>query len=566
MTVFGGINRAIVSWQAIVLVCAAGALALLEMENEWFTMPFSLCVLMVFAALFFLFSRRIAFSLYSAWAVMGAITLVSLIKFREQGFDLHAYDIVFVGGDTSLYGFLLVNYLHLALPVLVLVGLALAGLAWVWAGEPARKTPLAARLLAPVALLGLLPVTIPATAAIDRHEYIVGGHHASAFFVSLLDLASLFTKSELEQRLAAIPAQAPFPDTVQCGSEKPRPDVFVVLSETQTPPFNFPQLGIPRDFADGFLSDDSKTRALRVETIGGGTWISNFSLMTGLSAGDFGWQRPYLTIALENKIQGALPEVLARCGYRTAVIASVDSSFVNEGRFLRSIGFETVLDANDIGAGDERRRDSFYYAAAEQLIEEHRRTDKRPLFLQIQTMFPHSPHNVRLEPELAVPGEPLNPDDQINEYLRRVHIARQDFGAFLDSRRADPAGRGSVVLEFGDHQSSVTMPMVEELEGHGSHADPDSLAYVTHFSTHAFGYAFEESMPQFDRLDIAFLGATFARAAGLPTSPLMDDLIRLRDVCEGRFHSCRDRATVDRHLKRRVDSGLLDIMDKTPGS
>jgi hypothetical protein len=50
---------------------------------------------------------------------MGIVALVSLVKFREQGFDLHAYDVVFVGGDTSLYSFLLQNYLHLMLPVVV---------------------------------------------------------------------------------------------------------------------------------------------------------------------------------------------------------------------------------------------------------------------------------------------------------------------------------------------------------------------------------------------------------------------------------------------------------------
>jgi hypothetical protein len=557
--IFGKLIRATTNIYMISLVSVLGIVALLEMENEVFTMPFSINVLLVTSALIFLLSKRFAFSIYFSWTLMGIVALISLVKFREQGFDLHAYDVVFVGGDTSLYSFLLQNYLHLMLPVAVVAGLALFGLGCIACSEQPRGTSLRLRAMAPVALAGLLPVTIPASATMDRHEYILAGHHASAFFVSLLDVPSLFTESGLHQRLAAIPVQEPFEDTVTCSPKGRQPDVFTVLSETQTPPFNFPQLGLSQDFADGFLSEDGKARALRVETFGGGTWISNFSFMTGLSAADFGWQRPYLTVALENKIRGAFPEVLSRCGYRTAVILPVDYSFVNEGPFLHSIGFDTVLDFKDIGAGDDRQRDSFYYEAAERFITEHRRTDNRPLFLMIQTMFPHGPHNERLEPEVIVPGEPFVADFKINEYLRRIYIARQDFRAFLSQRRSDPTERGAAVLEFGDHQASVTMPLVEQFEGSVPLAASDSLAYVTHFSVHTFGYNLEKMLPEFDRLDIAFLGATFAHSAGLSTSPMMEDLVRLRDKCDGRFYSCPYREQVDQHLKRRVDSGFLNI-------
>ncbi len=439
-------NRMIVGRCAVALTCGLGVLALYVVENEWFTMPFSISVLLFLAAIFFLLSSRLAFSIYAAWAAMGTITLVSLIKFSEQGFDLHAYDLVFHGGDSSLNVFLMTNYLHLVLPVTAAVALALSGLGAIAYNEPKTRTPLRWRLLMPAALFALLPVTIPASATAHRFEYFVGGHHASAFFVSMLDIASMFGDSDLKARLAAVPAQEPFSEALSCAPAERQPDVFVVLSETQSPPFNFPQLALPRDFADGFLSYDGKARALRVETVGGGTWMSAFAVMTGLPAGEFGWQRPYVTVVLENKVRGALPEVLAKCGYRTAVITPVDESFVNEGRFLRSIGFETVFDADDISRPAGSQRDSFIYASAERLITDHRRTDGRPLFVLIETMFPHSPHNTRLEPQTKVPGEPLNADDEMAEYLRRVHIARQDFQSFLSVRRWDPSSRGTVVL------------------------------------------------------------------------------------------------------------------------
>ena len=60
-------------------------------------------------------------------------------------------------------------------------------------------------------------------------------------------------------------------------------------------------------------------------------------------------------------------------------------------------------------------------------------------------------------------------------------------------------------------------------------------------------------------VDVGFHGTSLLDAAGLPMSPVMADLVRLRDHCGGRFHGCQDRAVVDAHLRRRVDSGLLHL-------
>lgn len=53
----------------------------------------------------------------------------------------------------------------------------------------------------------------------------------------------------------------------------------------------------------------------------------------------------------------------------------MDFSFVNEGPFLKSIGFETVLDIKDIAAPFYHLRDNFYYQAAEAFIARHHRED-----------------------------------------------------------------------------------------------------------------------------------------------------------------------------------------------
>ncbi|MCA0035102.1 sulfatase-like hydrolase/transferase [Mesorhizobium sp. B263B2A] len=544
---------------ALVLVSLAGIFAAGRAEHEWLSVPFSLALVAALAGLLLLACGRLAFSVYLAWMSVAFITVVSAIKFRMKGFSLHFYDAVFVSRDAEVYRFLLGSYLHLIVPVVIALALGIAAAIVLFRFDRKIGWPVSVRVLIMAALVVLVPLTFPAEASKNRYFYYMQGRHMSAFFVSLLDLRNLVAEPAFEKRLQAVAPQTPFGDTVDCGDRADLPDVFFVLSESQSDPGNFPQVGNGGGFLQRFAPGAGTPHPMQVETFGGGTWITNLSLMTGLSATDFGWRSPYLTITLQDKVAGALPEVLARCGYRTAVMTPMDFSFVNEGPFLKSIGFETVLDIKAIAAPFYHLRDNFYYHAAEAFIARHRKEDGRPLFLEIQTMFPHSPYEGRLEPELKVAGEPFSDDVQVSEYLRRMAVARGDFQDFLAGREADVGERGAVVLEFGDHQSSATKPFVDAIAGGDALARPDSIAYRTFYTLTTFNHPLKRPMPGMAPLDVGFLGASLLDAAGLPMSPVMADLVRLRDHCGGSFHGCSDRAAVDAHLRRRVDSGLLHL-------
>ena len=545
----------------VLAVSLVGLLVICAMENQLATVPFAGAICLSLAAAGYLLSGRPILSVYLGWCILAVATAVSATKYVMKGFSLHFYDLVFVSRDPELLRFLVSEFWHLFIPVLLLVLAAVVFLGFVARQEPRSTFPAIGRAGLAALALALLPATYPAEAG-TRYFYYLQGRHASAFFVSFLDLPQFFAEQPLTRQVANAAGGPPLDNTVDCRRPEGQPDIFVILGESQTLPSHFPQLASLASLSSLFHSAGAEPRPLTVETFGGGTWISNLSLLTGLSGTDFGWRSPYLTITLADRVHGALPELLARCGYRTAAILPMEESFVNEGAFLRSIGFETILDRGSIGAPHFVMRDSFYYEAAERFIAEHRATDGRPLLLEIMTMFPHSPYDERIEPELVVEGEPFHEDAEVNEYLRRVAIARHDFGAFMAARRAEPTPRGSVILEFGDHQSFVTKPFVDEIAGPDALADLSSLAYKTFFAIHAFGHALDEDVPDHAYLDIAFLGPHFVRKARLVTSPLMDDLARLKEHCAGRFHACPDRAAIDRHLRRRVDSGLLDIADR----
>ncbi len=261
---------------------------------------------------------------------------------------------------------------------------------------------------------------------------------------------------------------------------------------------------------------------------------------------------------MDGRIGGALPELLAACGYRTVSVMPVFQQLVNEGNFLRSIGFQEIYDAAALGltgAGNSTE-DRVYFDFAEKLIDEHRKKDDRPLFLSIQTMFAHGPYDTMPDAQ-NLSFTTFSDDPQLNNYLSRVHAARLEFRRFLDERRDEPGLRGTVLLEYGDHQSVVTKPLLE-LDGELRLTDLTSPAYRTFLSIHAFETPVNKHL--FDKpMATGFLAATLVEAAGLPSSPLMRSLAELRRACGGKYHDCPQRELVDANLTMRANGGLLKL-------
>lgn len=550
---------------ALFLVTLAGFGFLRNMENQWLSMPFAISCVVMLAALLFVISNRFAFSVYGSWALIGVLTIISAAKYKLKGFSLHFYDLVFFARDLDVVRFLASSYLHIVALLALLLVLALAACVIVYKSD--RRSQFRGRnrfAAVPMSVLAMV-VTFPSEAAVEqRYFYYLQGRHATAFFVSFLDLNYVIGgDSELDRQLADAPRGEAFADNVQCGSG-PRPDVFVVLEESHIDLNILPELavGVP-DFNEVYQKE-GHLNPLNVEVFGGGSWISNLSLMTGLSATDFGWRSPYLTVEMEGRIKGALPEVFAKCGYRSVAVIPFEYNFVNEGPFLKSIGFESVYDIKAIEAPHYHMRDTFYFAAVEKIVDEHRKEDERPLFVVVETMLPHSPYNEKLAPEVELNGEPFHDDPEVAEYLRRLMISRNDFNAFAERRRDGSSERGTVVMSYGDHHSFVTKSYVEDVDGAGALGRTDSLAYRTFYSVSSTNQTVPDERKK-TAIDIAFLGPKLLDAAGIPGSPMFQDLAVLERLCEGAFHDCARREEVNRHLRRRIDGGLLDLETRPAG-
>ncbi|MEP3438115.1 MAG: sulfatase-like hydrolase/transferase [Hoeflea sp.] len=543
---------------AAIVATLLGTAFLYLLEKQAGNMPFVLLCNAGIAAMLFLASRRLYFSIYATLAFATLISIASTLKYRTKGFDLHIYDIIFTGADPKAAAFLLDAFTIYVVPFagLLLLGIAAVTLIFVRERTSAIAAPWRVGFLA--LTIALIPMSYPLRADEPRYFHYLGGFNASSFFVSFLDLRDAALGRGIADRFASMPAGEPFDATQTCDSAATKPDLFVVLSESQTDLSRLDQYGLDQQFSDRFKSADGTRHSLQVETFGGGTWISNFSLMTGLSSLDFGWRAPYLTTAMEGKIHQSLATELARCGYRTAVLMPMEHGFVNEGPFLESIGFDDILDYDRIGASEYAHEDRFYFEAARDFISEHRKTDGRPLFLQVQTMFAHSPYSDN-RTEAGTPMTGKSGIGELDEYVGRVAQSQRDFDWFLDQAKAESKTHPSIVLEFGDHQSFATRELIENLNPDFAIDDLSSSAYRTYFTLHGNGTPVDMSPFDFPVLDIGYLGASLLEAAGLAKSPMLTDLLALKTRCNGRLHSCQDRAAVDRHLQRRIASGYLDI-------
>lgn len=543
------------------LVSLAGFVVLFAAENYIDSVPFVGFVTISLFLGIFLLTRRLAFSAYTTWTLMAAITTISLVKHLLTGSGLHVYDIAFISGDMSMPAFLLEFYPHYAWPVLIMTGGAVLLLTTIAFIERPRKMRFGFRTaLLSIAVLGTV-ASFPAEAG--SHLYYLRGSHASNFIVSLRDLLAFWTPNPLLARLERLSDQGTYPRQVGCGPADSRPDVIILHGESFIPPSFVPAWGVEDGEIGNFASDDGKTRSMGVETYGGGSWLTVMSILSGLSGADFEWMRPYLVKALTGRVDQAVPQLLKACGYRTAGIMATKRNFADLGPFLQSIGVDEIADMDDTRSPSLHVRDSHHLNAGLELIRARRAGGDAPIFLFLETLFAHSPYEERIQPDVVLAGEPFTADPQTNEFLRRLAMSRQDMEAFYMQLAADPGPRGTIVLEYGDHQPFVTTFPEDKARDGSQWASPK---FATFFAVRTFGPVEALSIPNHERLDVPFLGHWLLRAAGIVKGGLTDDMERLVETCQGLFNRCEAREEVDRVLRKRMDSGLLDLSGRQFGA
>jgi hypothetical protein len=336
-----------------------------------------------------------------------------------------------------------------------------------------------------------------------------------------------------------------------------RPDIVVVLEETT---FN-PQVVLP--FCSPALCErpmltelpnSIAAGPLRVHVVGGLTWLSEFTLLTGLPHSLFGQAGQYAPAKVLPRVQYTLPRWLKTLGYRTVVVYPVDKGSFGGAVSYPLYGFDQVLTHPMIGSGERAGfwdlTDRELLAFVEQVVAgEDAKPHRAPLFIFALTLQQHGPHATALKGQPPRDERPTFPgidrelNAKLNDYLTRMSWsdgAIRAFDAALAKR-----GRPYVLAHFGDHQPSFE----GLLRGQPKRLQPARVPadYVTYFNIQAGGglprAGYREAV-DYKMLDLALLGGLILDVAGLPASPYFGANSRLRERCSGLFVDCADAETL----------------------
>jgi phosphoglycerol transferase MdoB-like AlkP superfamily enzyme len=544
---------------------AAGLILAVLTHHFWIeegTLPnivFTAAVTLALISLAALLTRRALFATLLVACVVALIVGIASAKHAVMNMVAHAYDIVFYLGSWSTVSYLWSDQRRYMIAVVAAATL-MALLAWFAYRADGTRVP---RRWAAASLAVSIALAFYGAAwkGERRHmQFHFENLYVSSFYASWGEtLETLWRGALLEAAPRAVASAGPFTVPTTCRPEARPPHIILIHQESVVQPSLFPTLQYDRSVDPFFISDDKKLHRLRVETYGGASWLTEFSLLAGVSTHAFGGMRQFVQTFMQNKLQDTVPQVLARCGYRNVVFYPMLRNFVSNDRFYASIGLKQIFDMRSQGAKSAQERDRFYYKNALAEVERHLKWSRKPLFTYIQTMSAHWPYDFAFDPDEAVPGGGPGTNPEMHEYLRRVSMAKSDFNYLMgELRRRFPHER-FLVVHYGDHHPMATRTLLgydSSTEAEDVTLGRDSIGFVTYYAMRGINYRVP-SLPPFETLDVPYLGTTILEAAGLPLSDSHRERKRLMLLCNGLYNDCRQRDQILLFHRRLIDSGVL---------
>lgn len=504
-------------------------------------------MLCTFGVLLFAFAR-FATALLVSGGLFLALKFISAMKLRYLDSQLMPSDFVYYV-RTSLLDTLR-HYPHLytlGIGLLVLVP-PLLYLVWRW--DWRVLAGLKPRLAAGVRLGGIvlsalafwlcmLP-TGPFAQVHSRNvwEKLSDDAQLTNFFVNFRDsavkLPAMASDADAEHAWSATAQGEPG------STHPPYPDIVQVLEESTFDPSIYDVCNVPQCRV-GMFQPDARTRAhgvLRVHTFGGGTWVSEFAVLTGMPQDIFGPGGMYAPYVLAPKMHDALALQLRRLGYLTIGIYPTEASFINGNNAYQAYGFDHLYGASELGLQEWEETDAQMFAAAKRAYDKVRKPGQ-PVFIMILTLNQHGPHDDDPMAKLPLPyrnllhGLSTVAALNFDTYLSRLHDSDLAMSGlehdFLD--RPQP----TVLVHFGDHQPSFG----GQIRNLSRTLPPALQPYRDYLTYYMLKSNFAGTpVPNYPMLDIAFLPSMVLQAAGVPTDPYFSAATVLRTRCNGLYDDC----------------------------
>ena len=552
---------ALVAWIDRRRFVDALVLALPPLAGAWVDPELGAQALSVACLAIYLLTRRPRFAAVAGSAAVVLLLAGVRLKLRFAGTPLTWQDVRFFFRQFDDNVGVLATQPTLLWSAGLVVVLALAGCLAAWRWNPPGR---AVGASAPIAAAALAALFVAHGAGL-----IVQGVSAlgasGAWFVAdgLLQrpLFTFFATASLQPRW-----NVPDTDTLAFGQHSrgqvssgdgSRPaDIVVILQESQFNPATIAGCSSPACRLDAFAPnrDTVAHGPLQVHTFGGGTWLSEFALQTGVPHDAFGPAGEFAPFNVAPHVRHSFVRSLKAGGYRTVALYPTRGGMMNGRAAYAGYGFDEFLDAAELGLPETwGTPDALVHEATRRVLAQERRYDQ-PVFLFVETLFNHAEHGIHMERVPAtllaeVSGDFASKDEaaSVADYLWRSRQFEREIA--LTRQAVLGTSRPAVLAWFGDHQPPFANAVT--LRGRIQSMPTASGSVAAKYQT---WYEVSSNRPGRIRknvpsaLDLVFLPGLLAQTAGAPIDDWLAANVQARNECAGLLEACRTPGAHDAYL------------------
>lgn len=336
------------------------------------------------------------------------------------------------------------------------------------------------------------------------------------------------------------------------SAEKPdaeKPDIVVCLQESTLNPhqFDFDAETIPPFSMFNKQEDTAFVSPLRVHTVGGATWKSEFAFLAGVPSTDFGALASGVFYSVVPHLQTGFIKNLREQGYFCVALSPFTKGNYNAKPAYDHFGFDLMLQPQDLGYPASISKNLWHISSEEMMYytklilqKQHPSLEnvQQPMFVYVLTMKEHGPYNTNMPNHFNLASKRLGGKaiSCLNDYIDRIdslNEAIEGLNDYLKSRETP-----YVFGYFGDHQVAFDnqLPLKK-----GNFVNPD---YVTQFVVRTNRKT--DFVQQQDFLDLAFVGGVLLDVAGLsPKDDFMRANIAMRQLSQGKLEDAEDMDLVN---------------------
>ena len=336
------------------------------------------------------------------------------------------------------------------------------------------------------------------------------------------------------------------------SAEKPdaeKPDIVVCLQESTLNPhqFDFDAETIPPFSMFNKQEDTAFVSPLRVHTVGGATWKSEFAFLAGVPSTDFGALASGVFYSVVPHLQTGFIKNLREQGYFCVALSPFTKGNYNAKPAYDHFGFDLMLQPQDLGYPASISKNLWHISSEEMMYytklilqKQHPSLEnvEQPMFVYVLTMKEHGPYNTNMPNHFNLASKRLGGKaiSCLNDYIDRIaslNEAIEGLNDYLKSRETP-----YVFGYFGDHQVAFDNQLPPKK---GNFANPD---YVTQFVVRTNRKT--DFVQQQDFLDLAFVGGVLLDVAGLsPKDDFMRANIAMRQLSQGKLEDAEDMDLVN---------------------